>query len=137
VADEHRGGVTTVPGPRVSAAIHRGEGAEREALEAFERLDAGLEPLLREHALAIVSALLQEGAAPAHDEQCEVTLEASVDERELRVELGDECLDLRPATVARRPEGLPAPVVALVERLADRWGISYDGRLRLWFAIAR
>jgi hypothetical protein len=117
--------------------IHRGERAEREALEAFERLDAGLEPLLREHALAIVSALLHESAASAPDEQCEVTLEATVDERELRVELGDECLDLRPATLARRPEGLPAPVVALVERLADRWGISYDGGLRLWFAIAR
>jgi hypothetical protein len=131
------GGAATSPGPHVSAAIRCGDGAEREALAAIGRLDGGLEPLVREHALAIISAMLR-GGSRAHDaDDREMTLEASVDDDALRVELGSGCLDLRPATLARRFEGLPAPAVALVERLADSWGISYDGELRLWFVIAR
>ena len=121
----------------VSAAIPCGEDAERAALDALGRLDTGLEPLVREHALAIISALLRGGPSARDIEGRELSLDARVDERELRVELGVDCLDLRPAVVARRAEGLPGPVVALVERLADSWGISYDGELRLWFVIAR
>lgn len=138
VDDDLRGGAHgAVTAPRLSADLHCGANAEREAIEAFERLDGGLEPLVREHALAIVSALLREEARGGAADGCLVRLQASVDERELRVELGDECFDLRPEAVSRRFEGLPGPVVALVERLADSWGISYDGELRLWFAIAR
>ena len=137
--DDHRGegGAATVAVPQVSADIHCGAGAEREALEALTRLDTGLEPLVREHALAIVSAMLR-GGSRAHDADDRVmTLEATVSDHELRVELGGGCLDLRPATVVRRFEGLPGSAVALVERLADSWGISYDGELRLWFVISR
>lgn len=131
------GGAATASKPQVSAAIRCGAGAERDAIKALDGLDDGLDPLVREHALAIISALLRAGGRAERAGAGHVTLEASVDERELRVELGDECLDLRPATLARRPEGLPGPVVALVERLADSWRISYDGRLRLWFVIDR
>src|SRR5687768_16534843 len=112
VEDHHRGvggGAATAPGPHVSAAIRCGAGAEREALEALGRLDSGLEPLVREHALAIISATLR-GGSRAHDaDDREMTLEASVDENALRVELGAGCFDLRPTTLARRAEGLPAP----------------------------
>jgi hypothetical protein len=132
-----RGGAATAPGPQVSAAIPCGARAERHAIEALGRLDAGLEPLVREHALAIISAMLRGGSRADDAEDRKMRLEASVDDDALRVELGDGCIDLRPATLARRFEGLPGPAVALVERLADSWGISYDGELRLWFVIAR
>jgi hypothetical protein len=131
------GAATGSRAPHVSVAIPCGEGAEREAIDVLGRLDTGLEPLVREHALAIISAVLRGGPRARDADDRELSLDASVDERALHVELGVGCLDLRPATLARRPEGLPGPVVALVERLADRWGISYDGELRLWFAIAR
>jgi hypothetical protein len=124
-------------GPGVSTAIPCDAGGEREAAEALKRLEGGLDPLVREHALAIISALLRGGSRSDDAQDRRMTLEASIDAEALRVELGNGCLDLRPATLARRSEGLPGPVVALVERLADSWGISYDGQLRLWFAIAR
>ena len=131
------GAATGEPAARVAASIPCGSGAEREALAALGRLDTDVGPLVREHALAVISALLR-AAPPARDAaDGELKLEAAVDRGTLRVDLGVGCLDLRPATLARRSEGLPGPVVALVERLADRWGISYDGELRLWFEIAR
>ena len=128
---------TRALGARVNAAIPCEAGGEREAADALGRLEGDLEPLVREHALAIISALLRGGSRAADAGQRALSLDASLDADALRVELGNGCLDLRPATLARRSEGLPGPVVALVERLADSWGISYDGELRLWFAIAR
>ena len=120
----------------VSAAISCGAAGEREALDLLTRLD-GVDPLVREHALAIVSAMLS-GGSRAHDaDERRVTLDASVADDALRVELEDGCFDLRPTTLARRHEGIPGPAVALVERLADSWGIAYDGELRVWFAISR
>ncbi len=115
------------------ASIEPGRIASKQVLAALDRLEAELDPVVREHAVAIISALLRGRPLAATD--C-VAVETWVDEGALHVEVGDGCLDLRPETLARGFRGVPLPAFELIERLTDRWGIAYDGELRLWFEIA-
>jgi hypothetical protein len=130
-----RSGTTIEAGaPRVSVSIDCEAEAPRRAMDALEELNGGLDPLVREHALAIVSALLGE-ARGARTGGGEVAVEAWFEHGSLRVELGDSCVDLGPEAAARGFNGFPPSALEQLERLADRWGISYDGELRLWFEI--
>jgi hypothetical protein len=124
------------PAPQVSVAVTCGKDAPQEAVAALEGLDGGLDPLVREHALAIVSALLSETRRAPHRDGA-VGVEAWIRDDGLRVELDIGCLDLSPESVARGCDGVPASAVGQIARLADRWGISNDGQLRLWFEIDR
>jgi anti-sigma regulatory factor (Ser/Thr protein kinase) len=66
-----------------------------------------------------------------------IDLDVAVAPDTVRITVSDPGGGFAPPTRPPRPTDPSGWGLTLVERMADRWGISSDGRTRVWFEIPR
>jgi anti-sigma regulatory factor (Ser/Thr protein kinase) len=116
--------------------LRGGENAPRTARRALDSLDGQIPPALQDDVRLLVSELvansvLHAGVGP--DES--LTLVLSVSEERLRVEVHEPDHDFRPSFPAQRELSGSGSGLLIVERLADRWGITREASTCVWFEI--
>ena len=109
-----------------------------EARRAVERMAGGVEDRLLQDLRLLVSEVVTNAvrhAGLATDEPIELRI--SVDRARIRVEVHDSGPGFEP------PEAPPTLYresgfgLFLVDRIADRWGVSSDGGTTVWFELDR
>ena len=116
--------------------LRGGENAPRTARRALDSLDGQIAPALQDDVRLLVSELvansvLHAGVGP-HDS---LTLVLSVSEERLRVEVHEPDHDLQPSFPAARELSGSGNGLLIVERVADRWGITREASTCVWFEI--
>jgi anti-sigma regulatory factor (Ser/Thr protein kinase) len=113
-----------------------GENAPRTARRALESLDGQIPPALQDDVRLLVSELvansvLHAGVGPDDS----LTLVLSVSEERLRVEVHEPDHGFRPSFPAQREASGSGSGLLIVERVADRWGITREAGTCVWFEI--
>jgi anti-sigma regulatory factor (Ser/Thr protein kinase) len=119
-------------GPALRASGRR----ERTARGALDSLDGQIAPALQDDVRLLVSELvansvLHAGVGPDDS----LTLVLSVSEERLRVEVHEPDHDFRPSFPAVRELSGSGNGLLIVERVADRWGITRETSTCVWFEI--
>jgi anti-sigma regulatory factor (Ser/Thr protein kinase) len=115
-----------------------GENAPRTARRALDSLDGQIPPALQDDLRLLVSELvansvLHAGVGPDDS----LTLVLSVSEERLRVEVHEPDHGFRPSFPAQRESSGSGNGLLIVERVADRWGITREASTCVWFEIDR
>jgi anti-sigma regulatory factor (Ser/Thr protein kinase) len=116
--------------------LRGGENAPRTARGAFDSLDGQIAPALQDDVRLLVSELvansvLHAGVGPDDS----LTLVLSVSEERLRVEVHEPDHAFRPSFPALRELSGSGNGLLIVERVADRWGITRETSTCVWFEI--
>jgi anti-sigma regulatory factor (Ser/Thr protein kinase) len=115
------------PGPRAPAEARRTLGV------GFGDLDPDTLARLRLLVTELVTNSVRHGGL-AEDDSIELSVRRAEDR--IRVAVTDPGAGFRPATPARPDADRPAGWgLYLVDRLADRWGVTSDGETRVWFEL--
>jgi serine/threonine-protein kinase RsbW len=101
-----------------------------------------LAPLLRPQEVAAVRLLVSELVTNSvrHaglDPNEWIDLQVDVDPQAVRVTVTDPGGRFQPPTGPPHPTDPSGWGLTLVQRVADRWGISSDGRTQVWFELHR
>jgi anti-sigma regulatory factor (Ser/Thr protein kinase) len=116
--------------------LRGGENAPRTARRALDSLDGQLPPALQDDVRLLVSELVANSvlhASVGPDDS--LTLVLSVSEERLRVEVHEPDHDFRPSFPAQRESSGSGNGLLIVERVADRWGITREASTCVWFEI--
>jgi anti-sigma regulatory factor (Ser/Thr protein kinase) len=116
--------------------LRGGENAPRTARRALDSLDGQIPSALQDDVRLLVSELvansvLHAGVGP----QDSLTLVLSVSEERLRVEVHEPDHDFRPSFPAQRELSGSGNGLLIVERVANRWGITRQASTCVWFEI--
>jgi anti-sigma regulatory factor (Ser/Thr protein kinase) len=116
--------------------LRGGENAPRTARRALDSLDGQIPPALQDDVRLLVSELvansvLHAGVGPDDS----LTLVLSVSEERLRIEVHEPDHDFRPSFPAQRESSGSGNGLLIVERVADRWGITREATTCIWFEI--
>jgi anti-sigma regulatory factor (Ser/Thr protein kinase) len=116
--------------------LRGGENAPRTARRALESLDGQIAPALQDDVRLLVSevvanSVLHAGVGPDDS----LTLVLSVSDERLRVEVHEPDHDFRPSFPAQRESSGSGNGLLIVERVADRWGITREASTCVWFEI--
>jgi anti-sigma regulatory factor (Ser/Thr protein kinase) len=127
----------SVAGGRIHLA--RRPQAAAEAREALKDLDGGLSaPLLADLRLLVTEIVANRVAAKARGAATWLELEMDVSDRSVRVQLTDVGRHwvFEPSPHSFDPEDSSGWSLYLVDRLADRWGVTRDDpAIRIWFEL--
>jgi len=107
-----------------------------EARQAVDRVDALADhPEARFALRVLVSELLANGVKYGGDEG-RITLELEVFDDRVHVEIGDRGNGFEPRDVSMPGEDATSGRgLALLDSLADRWGVTRSGEHRVWFDL--
>jgi anti-sigma regulatory factor (Ser/Thr protein kinase) len=107
--------------------------AAREAVDAAfgQSVDREALPDLR----LLVSELVTNAVRHGEDRRGAVELALSCDGNRLRVEVGDGGHGFVPRTRSANPHETGGWGLVVVDRLADRWGVSEAGGTLVWFEV--
>jgi anti-sigma regulatory factor (Ser/Thr protein kinase) len=124
------------PGRTHRFELRGGENAPRTARRALEILDGQIAPALQDEVRLLVSELvansvLHAGVGPNDS----LTLVLSVSGKRLRVEVHEPDHDFRPSFPAPRGSSGSGSGLLIIERLADRWGMTREASTCVWFEI--
>jgi anti-sigma regulatory factor (Ser/Thr protein kinase) len=124
------------PGRTHRFEVRGGENAPRSARRAIESLDGQIAPALQDDVRLLVSELvansvLHAGVGP--DDYLRLVL--SVSEERLRVEVHEPDHGFQPSFPAPREPSGSGSGLLIVERVADRWGITREASTCVWFEI--
>jgi anti-sigma regulatory factor (Ser/Thr protein kinase) len=116
--------------------LRGGENAPRTARRALDSLDGQIPPALQDDVRLLVSELvansvLHAGVGPDDS----LTLVLSLSEERLRVEVHEPDHGFRPLFPAARELSGSGNGLLIVERVADRWGITREASTCVWFEI--
>jgi anti-sigma regulatory factor (Ser/Thr protein kinase) len=106
------------------------------ARATIDRFEGRLPAQTIEDARLLVSELVTNSlrhASLESDQEIEVSF--SFDDRALRVEVVDPGRGFRPRARSSRDADATGWGLFLVARLADRWGVRYDGSTCVWFEL--
>ena len=107
--------------------------ARRTVSEGFRDLDPDTLSRLRLLVTELVTNSVRHGGL-AEDDAIELSVRRAEDR--VRVAVTDSGAGFRPATPPRPDADRPAGWgLYLVDRLADRWGVTSDGETRVWFEL--
>ena len=121
----------------ISVEIETGPGAAALARGALDALSPRVDDEVLNDVRLLVSELVTNSVRHSHADGAEhVGLDVEVRERRLRVEVSDggSGFEPRPRT-AGQSQGSGWGLY-LVDRLAERWGVSNEGRTRVWFEMS-
>jgi anti-sigma regulatory factor (Ser/Thr protein kinase) len=124
------------PGGTQRFELRGGENAPRTARRALDSLDGQIAPALQDDVRLMVSELvansvLHAGVGPGDS----LALVLSVSDEQLRVEVREPDHGLRPSFPAPPESSGSGSGLLIVERLADRWGITREAGTCVWFEI--
>jgi anti-sigma regulatory factor (Ser/Thr protein kinase) len=123
---------------RISVQFESGPYAAAWARNALLAVEQRIEPDLMDDVRLLVSELVTNSVrhsdAPAGDS---VRLDVAVDSRHVRVEVCDGGPGFEPRPREPGQSAAGGWGLFLVDRLADRWGVSYNHVTRVWFEIER
>ena len=132
---------TADPGERgaenaLSLRLSGGAAAASAARQALARLRGDMDPPLLENLRLLVTELIANSVK--HADADTVGLKVVVGSRSVLVEVTDQGRGFEPAPRVEGQDQASGWGLFLVERLADRWGVSRDGReMKVWFELAR
>jgi anti-sigma regulatory factor (Ser/Thr protein kinase) len=106
------------------------------ARHVLDRLDGSLPAPMLQDLRLLVSEIVTNSIRHGPTEQA-VELRVRVDRRMVRVEVEDGGPGFEPPTFAARSELEAGWGLMLVDRLADRWGVSSGRNTTVWFEIDR
>ena len=110
--------------------------APREARHALDRLAGDLSVNLLENVRLLVSELVTNCIRHAGlDPQGSIELRVTASESVIRVEVSDPGGGFEPAPVSLSLYSTSGWGLYLVERIADRWGVSVENGTKVWFEI--
>lgn len=128
-------------GPRgadsaLSLHLSGGAAAASAAREALARLRGDVDPPLLENLRLLVTELIANSVK--HADADTVGLKVAVGRRSVLVEVTDQGRGFEPAPRVEGQDQASGWGLFLVERLADRWGVSREGReMKVWFELRR
>jgi anti-sigma regulatory factor (Ser/Thr protein kinase) len=125
-----------VPGRTARFELPGGENAPRTARRAVESLDGLIAPALQDDVRLLVSELVANsvrhaGVGPGDS----LTLVLSVSDERLRVEVREPDHGFQPSFPTPPESSGSGSGLFIVERLADRWGITREAGTCVWFEI--
>jgi anti-sigma regulatory factor (Ser/Thr protein kinase) len=133
-----RTGASRSPGRTRRFELRGGENAPWTARRIVDRLDGEIPAAIREDARLLVSELVANSVLHARvGPDDSLTLVLSVSQTRLRVELHEPDHGFEPSFPAPRGASGSASGLLIVERVADRWGVTRDARTCVWFEIDR
>jgi anti-sigma regulatory factor (Ser/Thr protein kinase) len=110
--------------------------AAASARQAISRLPADLDPPLIETLRLLVTELITNSVR--HTAADSLTLSVAVGKSAVLTEVADTEPGFDPQCVEQAGEGDTGWGLFLVQRLADRWGVTHDGpSKRVWFELRR
>jgi anti-sigma regulatory factor (Ser/Thr protein kinase) len=121
---------------QIMVQFDRGPAAASAARSALMPLDDRLEPSALDDIRLLVSELVTNSVRHATDDgDGTVGLEVNLEPDRVRVEVTDEGsgFEPKPRTAARSQPG--GWGLYLVDKLADRWGVSRNGFTHVWFEM--
>jgi anti-sigma regulatory factor (Ser/Thr protein kinase) len=131
-----RAGTPGSPSETRHFALQGGENAPRAARRAVESLAGQIAPVVHDYVRLMASELVANSVLHARvgpDDSLMLVL--SVSEKRLRVELHEPDHDVGPSFPAPHASPGSGNGLLIVERLADRWGITREASTCVWFEI--
>jgi anti-sigma regulatory factor (Ser/Thr protein kinase) len=120
----------------ISLRLRGGPEAGARARRALSKLRADIDPPLMETLRLLVTELVSNSVRHAHSET--VILKVLVGRAAVLTEVTDEGPGFDPTDAGTPGTDDSGWGLFLVERLADRWGVSQDsGATRVWFELRR
>lgn len=120
--------------PRVDVHLPDGLEAAAEARRAVQALAAYLQPEVFEDVRFLVNELVTNSVKYG---QGAIRLRAALSDSHVRVEVIDRGNGFEPRVEVPTTDQTSGRGLFLVERMADRWGVSGPGGAHVWFEIDR
>jgi anti-sigma regulatory factor (Ser/Thr protein kinase) len=118
--------------PRLEVRLTDGLEAAAEARRAVQRLAAHLQPDVLEDVRFLVNELVTNGVKYGRGS---ILLQVEVDAQAIRVEVSDDGGGFLPRVQVPDLEKTSGRGLFLVERIADRWGVTGADQTNVWFEI--
>ena len=117
-------------------SLGSGPEAAASARQAISRLQAHLDPPLIETLRLLVTELVTNSVR--HTAADSLTLSVAIGKSAVLTEVADTGPGFDPQCVKQAGEGDTGWGLFLVQRLADKWGVTHDGASkRVWFELRR
>ena len=122
--------------PTLDCAVACSSRAPSEARQALDDLDGQIETGLLRDVKLIVSELVTNSVRHSGSEE-PIRMRAWARPTGLKVEISDGGYGFEPRSPRREGHEEGGRGLMILEALAERWGVTHDGRSRVWFEVSQ